>query len=37
VTFGEYRENVELPMYQLVDGVPVLLGKPASDENQGGE
>jgi len=37
VTFGEYHENVELPMYQLVDGVPVLLGKAASDETQGGE
>jgi ABC-type branched-subunit amino acid transport system substrate-binding protein len=27
VTFGKHRENVELPMYQLIDGVPVYLGE----------
>jgi len=25
-TFGEHRENVELPVYQIVDGTPVYLG-----------
>ncbi len=29
ITFGEHRENVELPMYQLLRGVPTLLGKTA--------
>jgi branched-chain amino acid transport system substrate-binding protein len=28
VTFGEHRENIELPMYQLVNGTPVLLAGP---------
>ena len=31
VTFGEFRENIELPMYRLVDGVPVYLGATTAD------
>jgi len=27
VTFGQDRENVELPLYQIVDGLPVYLGE----------
>lgn len=27
VTFGPHRENVELPLYQIVDGLPVYLGE----------
>jgi branched-chain amino acid transport system substrate-binding protein len=26
LTFGDHRENVELPIYQIVDGTPVYLG-----------
>ena len=29
ITFGEHRENIDLPMYQLIHGVPTLIGKPA--------
>jgi branched-chain amino acid transport system substrate-binding protein len=29
ITFGEHRENIELPMYQLIHGVPTLLGATA--------
>ncbi len=31
VTFGTYRENIELPMYQLIDGLPVYLGEAGVD------
>jgi len=37
VTFGEYRENTELPMYQLVDGVPVYLGEARSPTTESNE
>ena len=30
ITFGEHRENIELPMYQLVNGAPVFLGRPGA-------
>jgi len=32
VTFGEHRENIELPMYQLVNGAPVFLGRPGDQK-----
>ena len=27
ITFGEHRENIELPMYQLISGAPMFLGR----------
>jgi ABC-type branched-subunit amino acid transport system substrate-binding protein len=37
VTFGEFRENIELPMYRLIDGVPVYLGEAAAVEGSSGQ
>jgi ABC-type branched-subunit amino acid transport system substrate-binding protein len=37
VTFGEHRENIELPMYQLIDGIPVYLGEARSAASESGE
>jgi len=34
VTFGTYRENIELPMYQLIDGIPVYLGEADADPTE---
>jgi len=33
ITFGEHRENIELPMYQLVNGAPVFLGRPDTPQD----
>lgn len=33
VTFGDHRENIELPMYQLIDGAPVYLGEASLDDS----
>jgi branched-chain amino acid transport system substrate-binding protein len=33
ITFGENRENIELPMYQLVNGAPVFLGRPDTPQD----
>ena len=35
ITFGEHRENIELPMYQLLRGVPTLLGQTADSTGAG--
>jgi branched-chain amino acid transport system substrate-binding protein len=35
VTFGEHRENIDLPMYQLIRGVPTLLGKAPDSSSAG--
>jgi len=32
ITFGEHRENIELPMYQLINGAPVFLGRPNTQQ-----
>lgn len=33
VTFGPNRENIELPLYQIVDGLPVYLGETGLPES----
>jgi ABC-type branched-subunit amino acid transport system substrate-binding protein len=35
VTFGENRENIELPLYQLINGTPVLLGRGGDQKTEG--
>jgi ABC-type branched-subunit amino acid transport system substrate-binding protein len=37
VTFGEHRENIELPMYRLVDGHPEYIGEVSSSAVETGE
>ncbi len=37
VTFGQHRENVELPLYKIVDGHPTFLGKTESESSGRGD